>query len=63
MRRSYRRRIVEPVLGQRELKPAVYSEEPTKEAPAGPEAEAAPGEQAPETPKPPKAEPEQPKGD
>jgi hypothetical protein len=28
MRRSYRKRIVEPVLGQRELKAAVYSEEP-----------------------------------
>jgi hypothetical protein len=27
MRRSYRARIVEPVLGERELKPAVYSTE------------------------------------
>jgi len=28
MRRSYRKRIVEPVLGERELKPAVYSQKP-----------------------------------
>ena len=34
MRRSYRARIVEPVLGERELKPAVYSTEVDEEMPA-----------------------------
>jgi hypothetical protein len=33
MRKSYRRRIVEPVLGVRELKPATYSKK--KDSPAG----------------------------
>lgn len=39
MRRSYRARIVEPVLGERELKPAVYSTEveDVEYAPAGDE--------------------------
>lgn len=45
MRRSYRKRIVEPVLGERELKPAVYSEEPAEEEPpAAPAAEGQPAE-------------------
>ena len=43
MRRSYRARIVEPVLGERELKPAVYSteveEEPAPAAPTPPASE------------------------
>jgi len=49
MRRSYRKRIVEPVLGERELKPAVYSEEPPAEEPVAEQAaEKPPGDKAPE---------------
>jgi hypothetical protein len=57
MRRSYRKRIVEPVLGERELKPAVYSEKPPEEPTADAPAEAAPADKPPET------EAEEPKAD
>lgn len=40
MRRSYRARIVEPVLGERELKPAVYSTEVEDEEEEAPPAKA-----------------------
>lgn len=59
MRRSYRKRIVEPVLGERELKPAVYSEEPSEEPAA--EAETETEGQAAEQP--PEAEETEPKTD
>ena len=55
MRRSYRKRIVEPVLGERVLKPAVYSEKPLPEPAVEPEAEKPPAEK-PDAGKP--AEPE-----
>jgi hypothetical protein len=49
MRRSYRKRIVEPVLGERELKPAVYSVKKPPEVPVvEPEAEKSPEEEPPE---------------
>ncbi|MBW2278153.1 MAG: hypothetical protein JRF63_11710 [Deltaproteobacteria bacterium] len=49
MRRSYRKRIVEPVLGKRELKPAVYSEKPSDEPAAEAAAEGESTEKAPDS--------------
>jgi hypothetical protein len=48
MRRSYRKRIVEPVLGERELKPAVYSQKPPGAPVVAPEIEKPPEEKQPE---------------
>jgi hypothetical protein len=48
MRRSYRKRIVEPVLGEREIKPAVYSEKPPETPVVVPEIEKPPEERPPE---------------
>jgi hypothetical protein len=64
MRRSYRKRIVEPVLGERELKPAVYSEEPADEPTADAPAEGAATDKPPATEEAkPKAEKDDDKGE